>query len=280
MPNDIWLREIGIDLMADPQRLSSALKHELGARFEIPPHHHRDELQLDLIFGCEGRVFGRDRWLRFSGSLGLVTYPGGSHGYQLTPLSKEASVYHIKLRVRHSWALVQKKLLPTFAKLNPPSNHLEADAGALIQELGDPNYPRIDALLNLLRLLRDWPMHAAPSDLTSDAPIETDTDIEAAVTLIEERLQDPPTADEIAQKVGVSTRHLSRLFQKSLGMTPNRYMTIRRLDRARVLLLRPRTQVARVAEELGFASHATFSRWFRQQTGTTPQEFQNSPSVF
>lgn len=283
MSRDLWLRELGIDLLAEPGRLTSALLHELSSPFEIAPHHHAAELQLDLIEGCSGSVFHNGRWLRFAGDLVLVSYPGRTHGYHLEPVEnvvERSRVFNFKLRVRPNWGLIEQHALPFIARPDSGERRLYDIAGAIVRTLGEPTNPRVSALVHTLALLDGWPTRSAPTDLTEPETSEADPDVEAAVTLIEERLHAPPSLAELAARVGVSARHLARLFRAATGMTPHRYATIRRVDRARLLLLRRGTPIADIAEDLGFASHATFTRWFREHTGETPQSFRTNPSVF
>lgn len=282
MSRDLWLREIGIDVLAQPSRLSSALQHDLAHPLDIAPHHHTQELQLDLIRGCTGRVYHAGRWIRFSGDLALTAYPGATHGYHLepSPSAERSRVINIKLQARREWAVIDSKALPAISRPLPGSGELDAAASGVLGAIGEPQSPRFAAILSLLALLQAWPDRAAPTDLTDARPGETDPDVEAAVTLIEERLHNPPDATELGGYVGVSPRHLSRLFVRATGMTPHRYATVRRLDRARLLLLRRDVPIAVIADELGFASHATFTRWFRQHTGETPQNYRFDPSVF
>ena len=60
-----------------------------------------------------------------------------------------------------------------------------------------------------------------------------------------------------------------RSFSREVGIPPHRYLTGRRLDRARRLLLaggRP----AEVAAEVGFHDQAHLTRHFKRMLGVTP----------
>ncbi|MEM7623902.1 MAG: AraC family transcriptional regulator, partial [Planctomycetota bacterium] len=256
----------------------------LRSPFDISPHHHKGELQFDVIEGCTGRVYQSGRWLRFSGDITLVAYPGETHGYHLRPVEiapRGSRVHNFKITCRPTWQVVEQRTLPAVTRPDADRNRLSGLAADAVFHLGDPLLPSARSLLAVLGLLEAWPQRAAPTDLVAERPgPAADADVEAAVTLIEERLEDPPSAAEIAKAIGVSPRHLSRLFVRSTGMTPHRYATIRRLDRARLLLLRREIPISAVAEDLGFGSHATFTRWFRQHVGETPQAYRVNPSVF
>ena len=90
----------------------------------------------------------------------------------------------------------------------------------------------------------------------------------AAKTYIEEWLTDPGlSAAEVARGIGISERHLSRVFATG-GMSMPRYILGRRLDRAHRLLTEvPELGVAEVANRCGFSSPARFSHAFKERFG-------------
>ncbi|MCF6379897.1 AraC family transcriptional regulator [Nocardioides KLBMP 9356] len=97
----------------------------------------------------------------------------------------------------------------------------------------------------------------------------------AAHTYIEQHLTDPNlSAENVAAAVGLSTRHLSRVFATA-GTGFPRYVLGRRLDYARRLLEKPEATtltVAEVAHHCGFASSAHFSSAFRTRFGETASD--------
>ncbi|MCG2620805.1 AraC family transcriptional regulator [Arthrobacter sp. I2-34] len=95
----------------------------------------------------------------------------------------------------------------------------------------------------------------------------------AARCYIEDRLSDPAlTAGEVAAAVGVSERHLARIFTEA-GEAPSAFVLSRRLETARGILTDPHqrtTPVGRVAAMCGFASQSYFARAFKVRFGMTP----------
>ena len=78
---------------------------------------------------------------------------------------------------------------------------------------------------------------------------------------------------QIAAAVGVSERHLQRLFAEALQSSIQEYIMRQRLDRALWLLRHSSHKaysVERIAFEVGFSSLAHFSRRFKQHFGTAP----------
>lgn len=95
--------------------------------------------------------------------------------------------------------------------------------------------------------------------------------------LMESVIADPGaehTAESMAAEVGVSVRHLSRMFSAETGTTPAKWLEEVRLDAARNLLLDGHP-VTRVAALSGFGSDETLRRAFARHLGTTPTAFRD-----
>ncbi|OPX55617.1 Transcriptional regulator GlxA family, contains an amidase domain and an AraC-type DNA-binding HTH domain [Oceanospirillum multiglobuliferum] len=93
-----------------------------------------------------------------------------------------------------------------------------------------------------------------------------------AVQLIEANIEEPLSADDLARHVGVSRRHLERLFKKHLQTVPSKYYLELRLDRARQMLRRTDKSVLQVGLACGFSSASHFSTAYRSHYGLTPRE--------
>jgi AraC family carnitine catabolism transcriptional activator len=91
-----------------------------------------------------------------------------------------------------------------------------------------------------------------------------------ALQRLEEGAAAPLSAGPLAGELGISARHLQRLFRTHLGDTPQRYHRRLRLERARALLRQTDLPVVRVGEACGYGSAAQFSRDFRREWGESP----------
>ena len=91
-----------------------------------------------------------------------------------------------------------------------------------------------------------------------------------AIQIMSETLDDPISPTVIAEKVGISTRQLERLFGKYLNCSPKKYYVEMRLDKARNLLIQTDKSVTDVAFACGFDSTGHFSRVYRAAFGVTP----------
>ena len=90
--------------------------------------------------------------------------------------------------------------------------------------------------------------------------------------LLDARVSSGVTLDEAARTLGAHPAHLVRAFTRELGLPPHRYLTGRRVDLARRLLLdgRPPAEVATAA---GFYDQAHLTRHFRRVLGTSPARY-------
>src|SRR5699024_1690428 len=95
----------------------------------------------------------------------------------------------------------------------------------------------------------------------------------AATTIIDELLADPDLGvPTIAEAIGVSPRHLSRVFA-SAGVSVPQYVLARRLERAHATLcFGTDHSIARLAAECGFRSISHFCRAFREHYGVRASE--------
>ena len=81
-----------------------------------------------------------------------------------------------------------------------------------------------------------------------------------------------PTAHSLAIRLGVSDRHLRRIFEAHLGVSPLQYLQTRRLLCAKQLLCDTTLAVTQVAALSGFASLRRFNAAFAQHYRLAPSQ--------
>ncbi len=96
--------------------------------------------------------------------------------------------------------------------------------------------------------------------------------VKKAISLIERNISSPLSIEEIANKVNLSHRHLERIFQKEIGMSPAEFSIKIRINHAKNLLINTNNQVSFIAMECGFLDTSHFSRRFRIEFGKSPTE--------
>jgi AraC family transcriptional regulator len=90
---------------------------------------------------------------------------------------------------------------------------------------------------------------------------------------IEANLEGELTVGRLASIACLSQFHFARAFKAAVGQSPHRYVSARRLERAKELLGRREQPLADIALRLRFSCQANFTRAFRQATGQTPAQY-------
>jgi two-component system response regulator YesN len=81
------------------------------------------------------------------------------------------------------------------------------------------------------------------------------------------------TLDEAAAKVQLSPYYFSKLFKESLGQTFIDYLTQKRIELSKNLLISTEKTFKEICFEVGYHDPNYFSRVFKKITGLTPSEF-------
>jgi AraC family transcriptional regulator len=91
--------------------------------------------------------------------------------------------------------------------------------------------------------------------------------------LVDVKMEDDLSLDEMAQSVGLSTAHFARMFRKSTGETPHQFVLRQRVERAKAMLRAPDGRVLDVAVACGFKTQQHFAQVFRDVCGVSPTEY-------
>jgi AraC family transcriptional regulator len=93
---------------------------------------------------------------------------------------------------------------------------------------------------------------------------------------IESNLSRELTLSELAGIAELSLHHFARMFKKTIGVAPYRYVLERRVERAKLMLRSARASVVDISLSVGFYSQSHFTSTFGRMVGATPTEFQGS----
>lgn len=93
--------------------------------------------------------------------------------------------------------------------------------------------------------------------------------------LLLERMDSPPSLDELASEVGITQPRLSERFRAAFGTTVFGYLREVRLQRARTLLVESSLPIKAVALEIGYRNTADLSRAIKARFGMTPTELRD-----
>ncbi|AUR09370.1 GlxA family transcriptional regulator [Phaeobacter inhibens] len=107
--------------------------------------------------------------------------------------------------------------------------------------------------------------------------ITGDADLDQAIHVMQEHIEDPLPINEIVDHLGISTRSLERKFKTFLGTTPNGFYREMRLNKANNLLLNTTMSVREIGLACGFSNG--FSTLYKAFFGITPFALRKSRRV-
>jgi AraC family transcriptional regulator len=94
--------------------------------------------------------------------------------------------------------------------------------------------------------------------------------------LLDAHLDGNLSVQELADACGLSLGHFARAFAKTFGRSPHRWLTERRVDRARDFVLNSRLSLAEIAALCGFADQSALCRSFKRIHGISPGAWRRS----
>ena len=127
------------------------------------------------------------------------------------------------------------------------------------------------------------PMGGMPQGLPVTTAVAERTDgdlpecrLRRVTAYIDENLQRELRLAELSAVVHMSPYHFARLFKRSTGVPPHRFVVRRRIDEARALLATQTVAIAEIAWSVGFRTPSHFTTTFRRITGMTPTEYRSA----
>ncbi|MDT7815181.1 MAG: AraC family transcriptional regulator [Acidobacteriaceae bacterium] len=106
-----------------------------------------------------------------------------------------------------------------------------------------------------------------------------DRRVRRVLDYVEEHLCDDIAVADLANIACLSIFHFTRAFSSTTGVPPHRYVSQRRLERAKAMIAVEGTSIAETAFACRFASQSSFTRAFRRATGMTPAEYRRTSTL-
>jgi AraC family transcriptional regulator len=93
---------------------------------------------------------------------------------------------------------------------------------------------------------------------------------------IETNLAQRLDIEALAAVLSISSGHLCHAFKRTFGTTVHSYVVLKRLERARYLMLNTSTELSCIALSCGMSDQSHLTRWFRRVCGETPAAFRRA----
>jgi AraC-like DNA-binding protein len=106
-----------------------------------------------------------------------------------------------------------------------------------------------------------------------------DPHIGHAIALIHQQVSAPWSAEALAKEVALSRSAFVERFTSLVGLPPIRYLTVWRLQTAKLDLRETRKTIAQLAHSVGYESEEAFSRAFKREFGLSPARWRDQHSA-
>lgn len=103
--------------------------------------------------------------------------------------------------------------------------------------------------------------------------------VERSIETMRDHLDEKLTVDDLARSAMFSRFHFSRIFQRTTGVSPRRFLSAMRLAEAKRLLLSTSIMVVDIGHQVGYDSVGTFSSRFRSSVGVSPLAYRQLRGV-
>jgi AraC family transcriptional regulator len=103
-----------------------------------------------------------------------------------------------------------------------------------------------------------------------------DWQVKRVTTYMRDHLDQEIGLQELATLVNRSRFHFCTAFRIATGHTPHEWLTVQRIQRAKVLLTDPTLLITEIALAVGYQTPSAFAATFRKIAGVTPTEFRHT----
>ncbi|MCC3357894.1 response regulator transcription factor [Bacillus sp. REN16] len=104
----------------------------------------------------------------------------------------------------------------------------------------------------------------------------TSATIREAMTYIEHRINDEITQKDVASHVHLNPSYFSVLFKEEVKLNFSEYVTRRRIQRSKELLLSTKLTINEIAEEVGYKTTKYFIKIFKEYEDMTPTAYRKA----
>jgi YesN/AraC family two-component response regulator len=140
--------------------------------------------------------------------------------------------------------------------------------------------PKLQETLECLLMFRKVSREKRQSYFINRSSLKKDTEsssgqlvpanITSVIRYIEVHLTDQISLGQLASIAHVSKYHFCKVFKRHIGMSPLRYVALKRIKKAKELLLHADLNISEIAWEVGFNDLSNFNKHFKKYTGITP----------
>lgn len=144
-------------------------------------------------------------------------------------------------------------------------------------------YSEIKSVANILHYIsiyisdsiknKKWYPDETDSNISNERIYLSNSQIGAAIRYIKENLGKNLNLADSAKICNMSVSQFMRIFKKETGMTFKEYVSLKRVEKAKYLLVNTNKSIAEISESLGMEDSSYFTKVFKKYTGTCPKDY-------
>ncbi|UVL55369.1 helix-turn-helix domain-containing protein [Pseudomonas sp. B21-035] len=250
--------------------------------WEIEPHRHADLCQLLFLYAGQAEIEVEGQVRRLEQAAIQVVPALCVHGFRF---SSDVDGYVVTLAAPLV-NLLHTQLAGAPAALAQAGTYLAGDDrnylyslfSALQQEYQRDLPGRDLQLRSLINLLVVWISRQCLQRHGQGLAVARGREyLERFNALVEQQFRQQPSVEGLAHEVGISVAHLNSICRELAGQSALQIIHQRLLLEAKRELIYTSLSIKQLADSLGFADPAYFSRFFRRLTGKAPSDFRHQP---
>ncbi len=250
----------------------------------IRAHRHRNLFQILVIERGGGDMTLEAATFSFASPVAILVPATVAHGFRFTPRETEGWVVSFTEDVTHALgersgqALARLRALAA-EPIVPLAPAEIARLSSLCADLHEERFLAREgfrlAMRGYLALLAIEVARLAASRARSGTvTLQTaDPTVEALRALVEEQFRKERLLGFYAEKLAMTPDRLNDIVKRATGVTAGHLIRQRVLTEAKRQLVFTTLAIHEIAYDLTFSDPSHFARFFRKQTGTTPQDF-------
>jgi AraC family transcriptional regulator, transcriptional activator of pobA len=251
----------------------------------IRAHRHRNLFQILVIEHGGGDMTYETTTIAFTAPAAILVAPTIAHGFRFTPEATDGWVVSFTedvaeaLGERSGEALARLKALAVEPVVPLASEAEIGRLSALCSDLHEERFLARDgfriAMRGLLALIAievgRLALSRARSGIVTLKP--ADATVESLRRLVEAHFRQQRLLGFYATKLAMTPDRLNDHVKRATGVTAGHLIRQRVLTEAKRQLVFTTQPIHEIAYDLAFSDQSHFARFFRKQTGMTPQEF-------
>ena len=248
----------------------------------MAPHAHREGHLIFHVRGPPACVVIDGKPLPLTPADATAISPWQPHFF--SPIDRREPTLALVLYIRPGWFADASHTAFEILRFGRPAVEMSDHITRLTSETarllgahgGDGSFEDRLGALTQAAFDQTWQWTSAGDRPAAPCSVLRDFRLRRAINLLSERLGEPVDLAEISRSSGLSRPHFFKLFREQMGLPPTIFRNALRMECAIERLAQGVETVSEIGLDLGFATPASFSRFFIANGVVPPSAYRRS----